>query len=82
MPTERLTLLFPPALIKEPLIYKVSTQFRWIPNIRKARVTESKGELVLDVTGTAEDLAQGIAYLEGLGVKVHRQSRKAGTKEP
>ncbi len=77
MPTERLTLLFPPALIKEPVIHRVSTQFHWVPNIRKARVTETKGELVLDVTGTDEDLTRGIAYLEGLGIKVRRQSLKA-----
>ena len=65
-------------MIKEPVVYKVSTQFHWVPNIRKARVTETKGELVLDVTGTEDDLARGIAYLESLGVKVHRQTRKAG----
>lgn len=70
MATLRVTLICPPNLVKEPLIYNVATRHNLVPNIRKARVTESAGEATLDLTGTEYDLKRGVEYLTGLGVKV------------
>ena len=70
MATLRVTLTYPADLVRQPLVYTVAKNHRLVPNIRKARVTESQGETTLDLTGTEEDLKQGIEYLTRLGVKV------------
>ncbi len=70
MPTLRVTLIFPSELVREPMIYSVAKEHHLIPNIRKARVTESGGEATLDFTGSEVDLKRGMEYLTGLGVKV------------
>lgn len=63
-------LTFPPDLIKEPVIYRVSKQYDVVPNIRRARVTRDAGEVVLELEGEETNLEQGIVYLTDLGVKV------------
>jgi hypothetical protein len=68
--TLRVMLLFPPDLVREPVIYTMAKSHNLVPNIRKARVTETAGEATIDLTGTEEDLKRGVAYLTSLGVKV------------
>lgn len=63
-------LTFPPELIKEPVIYRVSKEYDVVPNIRRARVTREMGEVVLELEGDEANLEQGIVYLTDLGVKV------------
>ncbi len=70
MPKKRVTLTFPQSLIKEPVIYRMSKECHLIPNIRKARVTESEGEVILDLEGSEVQIQLGIEYLTKLGVKV------------
>jgi ABC-type methionine transport system ATPase subunit len=70
MATKRIKLTFPQELIKEPLIFSMAKQFEVMPNIRRARVTESVGEVVLELEGSEKDLEDGIAYLKAKGVKV------------
>ena len=70
MATLRVTLIFPSDLVREPMIYTVAKNYRLVPNIRKARVTESAGESTLDFTGSENDLKRGLEYLTSLGVKV------------
>jgi hypothetical protein len=68
--TVRVTLIFPPDLVREPLIHTVCKTYHLVPNIRKARVTETSGEATLDLTGAEDDLKRGIEHLTRLGVKV------------
>ncbi len=70
MATLRVMLTFPPDMVREPVIYTVAKTHHLVPNIRKARVTETSGEATLDFTGAEEDLKRGIEYLTRLGVKV------------
>ena len=41
-----------------------------IPNIRRARVTETIGEMVLELEGEEENIASGIDSLKQLGLDV------------
>ena len=68
--TLRVTLMFPPEMVREPVIYTVARTYHLVPNIRRARVTETSGEAMLDLTGAEDDLKRGIEYLTKLGVKV------------
>ena len=70
MATLRLLLIFPPDLVREPVIYTVCKTYHLVPNIRKARVTETSGETTLDFTGAEDDLKRGIEHLTRLGLKV------------
>lgn len=70
MATKRVKLTFPKDLIKEPVIFTMAKKFDVMPNIRRARITESAGEVVLEFEGTETKLEEGIAYLRDRGVKV------------
>jgi ABC-type methionine transport system ATPase subunit len=68
--TRRVKLTFPPELIKEPVVFTMAKKYNIMPNIRRARVTESVGELVLELEGKEEDLEKGIQSLTKQGVSV------------
>jgi ABC-type methionine transport system ATPase subunit len=65
-----LNLVFPQNLIKKPVIFTVSKKYSIIPNIRRARVTETIGEVTLEFTGKKENLEKAIKYLKRKGVEV------------
>ena len=66
----RVKLTFPQPLIKEPVIFAMAKRFDVMPNIRRARVTETVGEMVLELEGTEENLEQGMQALRDQGVDV------------
>ena len=67
---KRVTLVFPTDQIKEPAVFTMAKKFDIMPNIRKARVTESVGEMMLELEGTEKNLIEGIKFLESRGIKV------------
>jgi len=67
---KRVKLTFPQNLIKEPVIFTMAKQFNVVPNIRRARVTETVGEMVLELEGTDEDLEKGIQWLREKGIDI------------
>ncbi len=63
-------LTFPKGLIKKPVTFEMAKKFDIMPNIRRAKVTEETGELVLELDGREADLEKGIGYLKKKGVIV------------
>jgi len=63
-------LVFPQELIKEPITFKMAKKYSITPNIRRAKVTETIGEMVLELDGEEKNIAKGINYLTKLGVSV------------
>lgn len=63
-------LVFPQKLIKKPLIYTMARKFNVIPNIRRAKVTETVGEVTLELEASKENLEKGINFLICQGIKV------------
>ena len=63
-------LIFPKDLIKEPIIYRMSKEVPVIFNIRRAKVTEKVGEIVLELEGSEQDLESAARWLKNSGVKV------------
>ena len=61
---------FPPELIKEPIIFTLSLQFKVTPNIRRADISENKGWVVLELEGEEKDIEAGIAWVISKGVRV------------
>ncbi len=67
---KRVKLTFPQHLIKEPVIFTMAKTCDIMPNIRRARVTETIGEMVLELEGEEENLEKGIQFLLSRGVTV------------
>lgn len=70
MPKKVVHLIFPQKLIKEPAIYTMALKYHVVPNVRRAKVTETVGEMVLELEGTRENLEKGIQHLVRQGIKV------------
>jgi L-aspartate semialdehyde sulfurtransferase ferredoxin len=66
----RLWLMYPPKLIKEPLIWKLGKKFPVITNVRQASVTDEIGIVSLELDGKRSDIKAAIKWLEKLGVSV------------
>lgn len=67
---KRIKLTFPQHLIKEPVIFTMAREHNIIPNIRRARVTETVGEMILELEGSEENVEKGIESLKQQGVAV------------
>jgi len=66
----RVTLTFPPKLIKEPIIYNISHRFKVVTNIRSANVSENVGWVTLEIDGEEEEYLKAMNYLNQIGVTV------------
>jgi hypothetical protein len=66
----RLWLMYPPKLIKEPLLWQLSHKFPIVTNIRQASVTDEIGIVSLELDGKRSDIKAAIKWLEKIGVNV------------
>jgi ABC-type methionine transport system ATPase subunit len=62
--------MYPPKLIKEPLIWKLSKKFDVVTNIRQASVTDEIGIVSLELDGKRAEIQAAVKWLEKLGVSV------------
>lgn len=67
---QALDLIFPQNLIKEPVIHEMAKKFNVVFNLRRAKVTEKVGEIVLELEGDAAALEKAVAWLKSRGLKV------------
>lgn len=67
---EKFYLTYPPALIKQPLIYLLIKKFDVIPNIRGANVSDEMGLLAIEIEGVQSEIDQAITWLREQGVTV------------
>ena len=70
MTRRRVCLTFPEELLKEPVIYNLSQQFKVATNIRRADVSESRGWIVLELEGEEKEIEDGLAWVTSKGVRV------------
>ncbi len=66
----RVRLTFPQHLIKEPVIFTMAKKFDIMPNIRRARVTDTVGEMILELDGDEGNIEKGIQSIKGQGIVV------------
>ena len=67
---EALNLIFPTDLIKKPIIHQMSKKFDVVFNLRRAKITEKVGEIVLELEGTEEVVRKAEDWLRSQGLKV------------
>ena len=67
---QRLWLMYPPKLIKQPFIWEVAKKFKVVTNIRQASVTDEIGIVCLELDGARSEVAAAIKWLVKQGVNV------------
>ena len=67
---ERLRLIFPLDLIKEPVIFTMAKKYDVMPNIKLARATETMGEMVIELEGEEKNLRESVQSLKNQGITV------------
>lgn len=70
--TKKLMLYFPKCECEKPIIYHLVKDYNLIVNVFRAKVTpEEEGFLVLDVTGTEQDIQRAMDYVSTFNVQVN-----------
>jgi len=76
MQVKRIVLHFPPQLVNEPIIYKLSRDYELEFNILKASITpDEEGLLVLELKGEDDKYRRAIEYLTKAGVRTQPLSQ-------
>jgi ferredoxin len=64
-------LTFPPNLVEEPITYQLITDYGLRINILRASIDPGKqGRMVVELEGEENRMAEGLNYLEHIGVEV------------
>ncbi|HUZ19021.1 MAG TPA: NIL domain-containing protein [Acidimicrobiales bacterium] len=66
----RVRLVFPEALVREPVLARLARSFDVQPNIRRASVDEDSGWIVCELEGNGADVERALAWLAETGVRV------------
>lgn len=70
--TQKLLLWFPKCECEKPIIYHLVRDHNLVVNVFRAKVTpEEEGYLVLDVTGTEEDIENALDFVKTFNVTVN-----------
>lgn len=70
--TKKLMLFFPKCECEKPIIYHLVKDHDLIVNVFRAKVTpEEEGYLVLDVTGTEENIEQALGFVKTFNVTIN-----------
>ena len=71
MTTKRLLLYFPRSETEKPIVYHLVKDYNLIINIFRAKVTpEEFGYLLLDVSGSDEDIERGMQFVRTFNVRI------------
>lgn len=70
MVKKRVKFTFLQKLITEPVIYQMGQKFKIVTNIRRADVRDDMGWVVLELEGEEEEIARGLEWVTGTGVRV------------
>ena len=54
--------------VQQPVLWRLGKMFNVVTNVRRARVTEDYGYVLLEMEGSSQELEQSNAYLAGLGL--------------
>ena len=66
----RFWLMYPPRMIKTPVIWELGKKFKVITNVRQASVTDEIGIVCLELDGQRSVISAAVAWLEKGGINV------------
>ena len=62
--------MYPPRLIKTPVVWQLGHKFNVVTNVRQASVTDEIGVVCLELEGPRVEIKTAIKWLEKLGISV------------
>jgi ferredoxin len=72
----KLVLFFPRWEVEKPILYHLVKDHNLVVNVYRAKVTpEEEGYLVLDVSGTEEDIQRGIDYVKTFDITINETGK-------
>lgn len=77
MPRQRMKLTFPPDLMNTPLVYSMGKQFQVVTNIRRANVSGDRGWIILEISGSDEEIGRALDWAKTQGVHVEESDGDA-----
>ncbi len=76
MTTKKLLLYFPNSETDKPIVYHLVRDYDLVVNIFRAKVTPDEyGYLMLDITGTDENIARGLDFLSSFDVRISESDK-------
>ena len=66
----RFWLMYPPKMIKTPILWELGHKFNLVTNVRQASVTDEIGILCLEFDGPRSEIDAAVAWLEKTGINV------------
>ena len=66
----RFWLMYPPRMIKPPVLWELGHKFKVITNVRQASVTDEIGIVCLELDGPRSEIKAAVAWLEKGGINV------------
>ena len=69
MVIRRVMLTFTENLLKEPIIYSLSQQFKISTNIQRADISEDRGWVTLDLKGEETYINEAITWITSRGIR-------------
>ncbi len=70
MATRTYRLVYPPSLLKRPIINQVILEFELSVNILQAQLTQNEGWLEIQVTGDPEEIKRAINWMTKEGITI------------
>lgn len=82
MASEKLVLNFPPARVRQPVVYHLVKDFDLRVNILRASIgPDEAGHMVVEIEGTRPQIEKGRKYIESHGVKWQPLSKDVRWRE-
>lgn len=76
MKTKKFLLNFNPRIAEKPIVYHLVKDYDLIINIFRAKITaDEEGFMVLEVSGTDEQIEKGLAFIRSDGVTVNEAEK-------
>lgn len=70
MATRNYRLVYPPALVRSPMVHQLIKSYDLEVNILQAQITLDEGWLELEVSGDDQEIERAIAWLSSEGLEV------------
>ena len=70
--SRKFVIVVPHKLVSEPIMHKLSSQYKVVPNILRGRITNQAARLEIELSGTKKAIEKSCKYLNGVGIVVKK----------
>jgi len=70
MARQRVKFTFPPDLVTQPVVYNMGKEFQVVTNIRRANVSRERGWMILEISGSDEEIDRALGWAKDQGVRI------------